>query len=60
MIITRVGRVITIWDKVFFELIFSFDVLLMSKKILSESSRRIETHIDAVVEVLDVQISAAF
>ena len=30
------------------------------KKVLSESCRRIETHIDVVVEFLEVQISVAF
>ena len=53
-------RVITIWDEVFFKLRVSFDELLSSKKVLSESSHRIETHLDVVVEVLEVQSSVSF
>ena len=53
-------RVITIWDEVFFKLRVSFDELVSSKKVLSESSHRIETHLDVVVEVLEVQSSVSF
>ena len=38
----------------------SFDGLVSSKKVFSESSNFIVTHIDVVVEVLEVQISLAF
>ena len=58
--ITRIGRVITIWDKVFFKLRVSFDGLVSSKKVLLESSHRIETHLDVVAEVLEVQSSVDF
>ena len=37
-----------------------FDGLVIRKKVLLKSSHRIETHINVVVEVLEVQISAAF
>ena len=55
-----IGRVITIWDELLFKLIFSFDGLVSSNKVLSESSHYIETHLDVVVEVLYVQSSVAF
>ena len=58
--IPRIGRVITIWDKVLFKLRVSFDGLLIRKKVFLESNHRIKTHLDVVVEVLEVQISVAF
>ena len=57
---TRIIRVISICYKVSFKIRESFDELLSMKKVLSESCRRIETHIDVVVEFLEVQISVAF
>ena len=38
----------------------SFDGLVIRKKVFSESSHRIETHLDVVVEVLEFHISVAF
>ena len=58
--ITRIGRVRTIWDKFFFKLRVYFGGLVIRKKVLSESSHRIETHIGVVVEVLEVQGSVTF
>ena len=58
--ITVIGRVITIWDEVFCKLRVSIDGLVTSKKFFSESSHRIETHLDAVVEVLEVHRSVYF
>ena len=58
--ILRIGRVITIWDEVLFTLRVSFDGMVSSKKVLSEFSHRIETHLDVVVEVLEVQSSVSF
>ena len=55
-----VERVITIWDELFCKLRVSFDGLVIRNKVLSKSSHRIETHIDVVVEVLEVQISVSF
>ena len=46
--IPGVGSVIAIWDKLFFKLRVSFDGLVIRKKIFSESSHRIETHLDVV------------
>ena len=60
MSILIIGRVIMIWDEVFFKLRVSFDGLLRIKKVLSEYSHRIETHLDVVVEVLEVQSSVTF
>ena len=60
LIIPRIGRVITIWEKVFFKIRVSFDGLISRKKVFSESSRRIEIHLDVVVEVIEVQISVSF
>ena len=38
----------------------SFDGLVREKKVLSESSHRIEINIDVVVEILEVHIRVAF
>ena len=58
--ITRIGRLSTIWDEVFFKLRVSFDGLITSKKVLLESIRRIETPLDVVGEVLKVYIGVSF
>ena len=58
--IPRIQRVIAIWDEVFFKLRLLFDRLVIRKKVFLESSNRIDTHLDVVVEVLEVQISVAF
>ena len=58
--ISRIGRVITIWDEVFFKIKVFFDGLVIRNKVLSESSHRIKRHIDVVVEVLEVRSSVAF
>ena len=55
-----IGRGIKIWDKLFFTLRVCFDGLVSRKKVLSESSRNIETHPDLVVEVIEIQISVVF
>ena len=54
------GRVIAIWDKVFFKLRVSFDGLVIRKEVLYESSHRIETHLDVVKEVLEIQSNVSF
>ena len=51
---------IAIWDEVFFKLRVSFDGMVTSKDVLSESSHRIEAHLDMVIEVHDIQISVSF
>ena len=51
---------ITIWDEVLFKIRVSFDGLVNRKKVLLESSHRIETHLDVVVEVIEVQSSVNF
>ena len=51
---------IAIWDKVLFKLIVSFDGLVIGKEVLSDSSHRIETHLDVVIEVLEIQSSVSF
>ena len=58
--IPRIGRMITIWDEVLFKLRVSFDGLVTRKKVFSNSIHRIETHLDVVVEVIEVQRSASF
>ena len=50
----RIGRMRAIWDEVLFKLRVSFGELVSSKKVFSESSHHIETHIDVVVEVIEV------
>ena len=37
-----------------------FDGIVISKKVFLESSHRIDTHLDGVVESLDVQSSVSF
>ena len=56
----RIERVITIWYKIFCKLRVSFDGLITRKEDFLESSHRIETYIDVVVEVLDVHTSISF
>ena len=51
---------ITIWDEVLFKLRVSFDVMVISKKVLLESSNLIETYINVVVEVIKAQSSVSF
>ena len=58
--IPGIGRVIAIWDEVFFKLRVYFDGLVIRKEVFSESSHRIETHIDVVKEVLEIQSSISF
>ena len=60
MIIPRIVMVITIWDELFFKVIVSFDGLVIMKNVFSESINSIETHLDVVVEVIEVQSSGAF
>ena len=49
-----------IWDELFCKLRVSFDLLVTSKEVFLESSHRIESHIDVVVEFLDIQSSVSF
>ena len=58
--IPRIRRVIAISDEVFWKLRVSVDVMVTRKKVLSESSNCIETHIYIVVEVIKVQSSVSF
>ena len=58
--ITIIGRLITIWGKIFCKLRVSFNGLAIRKNVFLDSSQRIETHLDMVVEVLNVQISVSF
>ena len=51
---------IVIWDKVLFKLRVSFDGLLIRKKVFSKSSHLIETHLDVVKEVIEIQSSVYF
>ena len=55
-----IGRVIAIWDEVFFKLRVSFDGLVTRKEVLSQSSHLIETHLDEVIEVLEIQSHVSF
>ena len=55
-----VGGVIAIWDKEFFKLRLSVYGLVIRKKVYSESSHRIERHLDVVIEVLEIQSSVSF
>ena len=55
-----IGRVITIRDEVLFKLRVSFDGLVTRKQVLFESSHCIDTHLDVVVEVIEIQSSVSF
>ena len=58
--ILGIVSVIDIWDEVLFKTSVSFDGLVTSKEVLFESSHRIETYLDGVIEVLDIQSSVSF
>ena len=58
--IPGIGRVIAIWEKVFFKIRVYFYGLVIRKEVFSESVHRIETHIDVVKEVLRVHSSVSF
>ena len=58
--IPGVGDLIAIWDKALFKLRIAFDGLVIMKKAYLESSHLIETHLDMVVEVIEIQISVSF
>ena len=60
MNITIIGRVITIWDGLFFKLGVYFDGLVIRKKVSYEYSHHIDTYLGVVVEVLEVQSSVSF
>ena len=51
---------IAIWCKVSFKLRVSFDGLVVRKEVFSDSSHSIETYIDVVKEVLDIESSVYF
>ena len=58
--IPGIGRVIAIWDEVFFKLRVSFDGLVTRKKVLSESSHRIDAHLIVIIEALEINSSFSF
>ena len=47
-------------NEVFLKIIVYFDGLVSRKKVFFEYMHRIETHIDVVVEVVEVRISVYF
>ena len=60
LIVTIIGRVVTIWDKVFFKIGVYFYGMVIRKKVFSESIHILDTHIDVVVEVIEIHISVLF
>ena len=52
--IPGIGRVIKIWDNVFFKIIVLLDGKEIRNELFSESSHRIERHLDVVIETLDI------
>ena len=60
LIILIIGGMIIIWYEILFKLRVYFDKLVSTKKVLLESSYRIETCIDVVENFIEVQISVAF
>ena len=55
-----IGRVITIWGEVLCKIRVYFDGMVTRKKVLLYSIHCIETHLDVIVEVLEVQSSVSF
>ena len=60
MYITIIRKLVTISDEVFFKIRVYFDGLVIRKSVFSESIHCIETHIDVVVEALEVRAGVAF
>ena len=60
MSIPIIWRVIMISNEVFFKLRVSYDGLVSRNKVFPKSSNCIETHLDVVVEVVEVQTIVAF
>ena len=58
--ILGIGRVIAIWDEVFFKRRVSFDELVNRKEVFSDSSHCIEDHLYVVVEVIEIHSSVSF
>ena len=52
--IPGVGDVIGIWDNVCFKISALLDGQVIRKELFSESSHRIERHIDVVIEILEI------
>ena len=55
-----IGRLISIMDEVFCKIRVSVDGMVRRKKFLLETSQPIETHLDVVAKVLEVQSSVYF
>ena len=51
---------IAIWDNVFFKIRVLVHGQVIRKEFFSESSHRIERHLDVVIEVLEIHSSASF
>ena len=51
---------IAICYEVLFKIRFYFDGLVIRNEVITESSHRIETHIDVVKEVIEIQSSVSF
>ena len=60
MNISRIGRVITIWDELLFKIRVYLNVQVIRKKVFLESSHYIETYLDVLVGVLEVQSNVSF
>ena len=51
---------IGIWDNVYFKISVLIGGQVIRKELFSESSHRIDIHIDVVIEILDIQSSVSF
>ena len=58
--IPGVGAVIGIWYNVYFKISVLIDGQVIRKEFFSESSHRIERHLDVVIEILEIQSSVSF
>ena len=54
------GDVIGFWDNVFFKIIVLLDGQEIRKEMFSEFSYHIESHLDVVIEILEIQSSVSF
>ena len=52
--------VIAIWDNLFFEIRVLVDGQVIRKELFSESSHRIERHLDVVKEIIEIKSSVSF
>ena len=58
--IPGIGRVIAIWDELFLKMRASFDGLVIRREVFSKCIHHIETHLNVVKNILEIQSSVSF